>query len=197
MSNNLKIKAGHIISKTKLTKETKLQLLNFIQNEATDPQIKCLLMDGEIVQLDEQAEEIVNDRFKNHKLIQEGVLGSILGMAIFSPPVWAMYRMIRASLDKKKAQCGVLGVGLARKICIVKLTAEEATKMVGLLTKNMAECKNTKNPDKCIEQHKKKIETFKQKHLKAMQKLKDYQMKKPTKALQGMEKAKSDRTTVI
>ena len=70
MSNNLKILAGQIISETKLSKEIKIQLLNFIQKEASDSQIKALLMDGKIVQLDEQAEVIVNDRFKNHKASQ-------------------------------------------------------------------------------------------------------------------------------
>jgi len=66
--NSLKVFAGKVIVESKLSKSAKLQLLNFIQNEATIPQVKVLLMDGEIVSLDKNGEEIVNDRFKNHSI---------------------------------------------------------------------------------------------------------------------------------
>lgn len=67
MDNNLKLFAGRIITNSKLTKESKLQLLNFIQYEATDFQIKAFLMDGKITKLNEEAEGIVNERFEVHK----------------------------------------------------------------------------------------------------------------------------------
>ena len=66
MDKTLRIFAGKMIVESKLSKSAKLQLLNFIQNEATIPQVKVLLMDGEIVSLDEHAAEIVNSRFENH-----------------------------------------------------------------------------------------------------------------------------------
>lgn len=66
MDKTLRIFAGKMIVESKLSKSAKLQLLNFIQNEATIPQVKVLLMDGEIVSLDKHAEEIVNSRFENH-----------------------------------------------------------------------------------------------------------------------------------
>jgi len=66
MDKTLRIFAGKMIVESKLSKAAKLQLLNFIQNEATIPQVKVLLMDGEIVSLDEHAVEIVNSRFENH-----------------------------------------------------------------------------------------------------------------------------------
>ena len=61
---DLKIVAAAIVVQSKLSKTSKLQLLNFIQYEATIPQIKAFLLDGEIVTLDEHAEEIVNKRFE-------------------------------------------------------------------------------------------------------------------------------------
>ena len=66
-SKGLKILTGSVITKSKLSKAARLQLLNFVQNEATDHQIMVLLLDGKIVILDEQAEQIVEDRFKVYK----------------------------------------------------------------------------------------------------------------------------------
>jgi len=63
MDKQLRIITGRIVIETKLSKLAKLQLLNFIKEEATDSQVKALLMDGKIVKLDEQSENIVNDRF--------------------------------------------------------------------------------------------------------------------------------------
>ena len=68
-TNKLKILAGNIVTGSKMSKSAKLQLLNWLQNEATEVQIKALLLDGEmIIDLDEQAEEIVNARFEVHPL---------------------------------------------------------------------------------------------------------------------------------
>jgi len=64
MDKQLRIIAGEIVVESKISKSAKLKLLKFIQTEATDGQIKVLFLDGKIVKLDEQAEEIVNDRFK-------------------------------------------------------------------------------------------------------------------------------------
>jgi len=63
-SKKLKILTGSVITKSKLSKAARLQLLNFVQNEATDYQVMALLLDGKILILDEQAEQIVEDRFK-------------------------------------------------------------------------------------------------------------------------------------
>lgn len=67
MDKQIRLMAGQIVVESKLPKEAKRQLLNFIKEEATDAQVKALMMDGKIVQLDEQSEEIVNDRFENLK----------------------------------------------------------------------------------------------------------------------------------
>lgn len=67
MDKQLKIIAGAIVVESKLSKGAKLQLLNFIQNEATDIQVKALLLDGKIVNdIDEQIEQIIEARFRNY-----------------------------------------------------------------------------------------------------------------------------------
>ncbi|MFW9871875.1 MAG: hypothetical protein ACFFG0_02150 [Candidatus Thorarchaeota archaeon] len=66
MDKKLRILAGTIVADSKLSKEAKRQLLNFIQNEASDHQIKALLLDGKILaKIDEQAAEVIEARFKN------------------------------------------------------------------------------------------------------------------------------------
>jgi len=69
-SKELKILTGSVITKSKLSKAARLQLLNFVESEATDYQVMALLLDGKILILDEQAEQIVEDRFK----VYEGTL---------------------------------------------------------------------------------------------------------------------------
>jgi hypothetical protein len=64
----LKLLAGQIVVESKLSKSAKLQLLNWLKTEASESQVKAFLLDGGIVILDEQSEEIVNARFKNHRL---------------------------------------------------------------------------------------------------------------------------------
>lgn len=60
---DLRIIAGAIVTESKLSKCAKLQLLNFLQKEASISQVKAFILDGDIINLDEHAEEIVNDRF--------------------------------------------------------------------------------------------------------------------------------------
>jgi len=68
----LTIIAGSIVTESKLSKPAKLQMLTWLENEATEAQLKAFLMDGAIIQLDEQAEQIVNDRFETHRLNEGG-----------------------------------------------------------------------------------------------------------------------------
>ena len=70
-SKDLKITAGNFIVESDLSKAGKLQMLKFIRHEASDHQLMAILLDGEIIDLDEQAEQIVEDRFK----VQEALTG--------------------------------------------------------------------------------------------------------------------------
>ena len=66
--NKLKITCGEIVVSAKLTKESKLQLLNFVQVEANEHQLKALLLDGEIIaKADDESKEIIDQRFSQSK----------------------------------------------------------------------------------------------------------------------------------
>jgi len=61
--NDLKLNAAGFVVDSKMSKPAKLQMLKFIQHEATEEQLMVILLDGKIEVLDEQASEIVRDRF--------------------------------------------------------------------------------------------------------------------------------------
>lgn len=71
MSAKLKAFSAYAIKEMKISKLAKKQLINFIANEATEPQLMAFLLDGEIVGLDEHAIQIVKDRFKVNSKLQE------------------------------------------------------------------------------------------------------------------------------
>jgi hypothetical protein len=66
--DQLRITAAYAVKESDLTKAAKLQIMNFLENEATDAQVMALLLDGEIQVLDEMAETIVYDRFDAYLL---------------------------------------------------------------------------------------------------------------------------------
>ena len=64
MKPNLKLICTDIVMESTLTSLSKIQLLKYIRYEANEVQLKAFLLDGKIVKLDEQAMEIVNERFE-------------------------------------------------------------------------------------------------------------------------------------
>ena len=154
MDKQLRIIAAEMIVESKLSKSAKFQLLNFIKEEATDAQVKVLLMDGKIVQLDEQAEQIVNDRFEISEaggkvsqarktyfsaanspvgaavagLASAGAAGAApaaAGAAI-GAGIWALYRAIRGKYDKCTKRCGTFEINTARRQhCMAKCKIEK------------------------------------------------------------------------
>jgi len=77
--DQLRVTAAYFIKESDITKAAKLQLINFLENEATDAQIMALLLDGKIQILDEMAEDIVYDRWDAALL--EGKIGYALKKA--------------------------------------------------------------------------------------------------------------------
>lgn len=65
---DLQIFLGWTITESKMSGPAKLQMLEFIQHEADLHQLMAVAMDGKIVKLDEQAKQIVEDRFKVYHL---------------------------------------------------------------------------------------------------------------------------------
>jgi len=154
MDKQLRIIAAEMIVDSKLSKSAKFQLLNFIKEEATDAQVKALLMDGKIIHLDEQAEEIVNDRFELSEaggkvaqarktyfsavnspagaiatgLATAGTAGAAPAAAgaALGAGVWALYRVIRAKYDKCTKRCGTFEINTARRqFCMAKCKVEK------------------------------------------------------------------------
>jgi len=65
LHNALKVVAGHLITDSDLSKSAKLQLINFLESQASEHQVKALMMDGEIIgSIDEQGQDIVDARFE-------------------------------------------------------------------------------------------------------------------------------------
>lgn len=62
-TKELKSLAGSIVMESEYSDSAKKQLLNFILNEASEHQIKALILDGDIERLDEQASNLVDKRF--------------------------------------------------------------------------------------------------------------------------------------
>lgn len=71
--DQLRVTAAYIVKESDLTKAAKLQVIKFLENEATDAQVMALLLDGEVQVLDEMAEDIVFDRFDAILLDEAGI----------------------------------------------------------------------------------------------------------------------------
>lgn len=164
MDKKLRLYAAEIVVDSELSKAAKLQLLNFIQNEATDAQVKALILDGKIFKLDEQAEEVVNDRFELLEVdpasIEAGmIMGGLAGItAMLGATVGrAAYKVYRNYLSKAGRACaGRSGEDRQRCIGDFKTRAK-----IAALTAAASKCNQAKNPEKCKEKIQKKIEKLK------------------------------------
>lgn len=131
MDQDLRLIAGLMVIESELSKPAKLQMLEFIQHEATNTQIKALLLDWKIVKLDEQAEEIVNERFsiseaggrvaklRKSYMTQYGSSGGL-------NPAWLLYRAVRAQFDKCTRKCGTFELNTSRRQhCLLKCKVQK------------------------------------------------------------------------
>jgi hypothetical protein len=134
MDKKLRLFAAEVVVASKLSKPAKIQMLEFIQKEATDAQVKALLLDGKIVKLDEQAEQIVNNRFevseaggrvaklRKSYMTQYGSGGGV-------NPAWLLYRAARAQFDKCTRRCGTFELNTSRRQhCLIKCKVQKLQK---------------------------------------------------------------------
>jgi len=142
MDKQLRIIAGAIVTESKLSKGAKTQLLNFIQNEATDVQVKALLLDGKIVtKIDEQTEGIINDRFEvseaggrvaKIRKTYASLAGAGAGLNAF----WLVYRTIRSQFDKCTKACGSYELNTSRRQhCMIKCKVDKYKAMLAAAKK--------------------------------------------------------------
>jgi len=71
-SKDLKLLAGGMVLESDYSESAKKQLFNFIAEEASEIQIKSLIIDGKMVKIAEDAKQIVNERFEN--LVENGMI---------------------------------------------------------------------------------------------------------------------------
>jgi len=173
----LKLIAGQKIVESKLPKAAKLQLLEFVQNQASEIQLKSFMLDGAVIkQPDSITEGVIEDRFEASKYVQEaGVIGNLLGL-YFAAPLWIAWRSLGALLSKAKQRCGVIRISQDRDACIIKAKMQMVQKKIELIKKASGDCDKAKNAEKCSESAKNqiyklnlKIEKYKEK----LQKLAD------------------------
>jgi len=144
MDKDLRLYAAEVVVSSKMSKPAKIQMLEFIQKEATDVQVKALLLDGKIVKLDEQAEGIINDRF-NLLEIDPLVGGAILGGLLGPPAVKAATKFYINWISKAGQACSSLQ-GKEKQFCIKKYRLNGKIKALQSL---LNKCNNSKNPEKC------------------------------------------------
>lgn len=165
MDKNLRLLSAHIISESQLSKTAKLQLLNFIKEEASDAQVKALLMDGEVVKLDDQAEEIVNDRFdlfiEKKNLTELSFMGDPFGMmhkmgvrdgfiaAAFVGVVAQAGEMAYKRFFSKAARACKDKSGTVKTACMNKFKIDGIKEKIKVYQKGLGMCSKSKTPDKC------------------------------------------------
>jgi len=143
-SKELKIAAGSVVTDSKMSKAAKLQLLNFIQSEATDHQIMALLLDGKVVKLDEQAEQIVEDRFEVSKLNEFGIIMA----ALLAAAMLGSMKLYRRLLSQAARACS----GVPNKsVCMSKFKVKALVAKQKYLKGQAPKCNQTKDPEKCRE----------------------------------------------
>lgn len=163
---DLRIIAGVLVVESQLSKQAKLQLLNYLQKEATKSQVKAFLLDGEIVQLDEQAEEIINDRFDvNESIVVAG--GAIMAGAIAAALADQAYKVARLSWSKAHRAC-LKYDGNAKQQCVAKYKKAAILKQIQVLSSGKSKCNKSKEPDKCRKLIDSKISKLKEKANKIM-----------------------------
>lgn len=106
-TKGLKVFCGETIAESELSKEAKLSLLNFVQHEADQYQLMALILDGRVTKLDEDAKQIVEDRF-NASPIKEGLT---YGERDF------LFGAIHRLFGKCSAKCGRLPISSEKRLC--------------------------------------------------------------------------------
>lgn len=183
------------VSESDMSVDDKNTLFKFIES-ANDLQTKHLLLFGTMTEsVTEKKAEQINEMYKSDEIqtrLQEGVLKTLFGMFLIGPGGWAVYRAIRAAVSEKSKRCGAFAIGRERDVCLMKVKEEEARKMAALLQKEMKNCKEAKNPQKCMEVGKKKIQKYQDRAKKYQDAIKRYaskSVKKGMKAQAGIKKA--------
>ena len=103
----------------------------------------------------------IHVNLKSGEIIHEGFLSvtmSLLGIIHFNI-FWVVYRAIRATMNECYGKCGTLSLQTdSRKACLLRCKAKAKDQEIAMLKKMRSKCKDTKNPEKCLERIQKAIQ---------------------------------------
>lgn len=148
----LQIFAGLIVTESRLPKQAKLQMLEWIQHEASKVDLMGFLMDGRIQHFNEDVEQVVIDRFLVSEAggrvakLRKSAMSVAGGTAYLGVP-YLIYRTIRANFDKCTKKCGTYELNTSRrqhcmiKCKVAKLTGELNAAMKAKDTEKVAKLK--------------------------------------------------------
>ena len=126
MDKKFRLLSAEIVMCSKLPASVKKQFISFIKEAPTDAHVKALLMDGEIVKLDKEAEKLVEQRWE---LSEAGgrvakirkTYSSMAGSSGGVNPIWLIYRKVRSLYDQCTRRCGKYEVNTTRRQhCMIK-----------------------------------------------------------------------------
>lgn len=173
--NSLKVALGiSVLENKKLSKEQKFSLLEFIE-KGTEYQIKNLALTGEVKHIftikekEELNLKLEKSKFikEQEELITEGPVGSILGMIIFTPFLWAAWRTISGLVSSKRRKCGMFRISTERDKCIDRVRIFEYQKKIEVINKAVKDCPKNKDPKRCVAKHDYALDKFQNKLKKA------------------------------
>jgi len=141
-----------VVTESQLPKQAKLQILEWLQHEASKIDIMGFLMDGRIRHFDEDTQQIVVDRFmiseaggriaklRKTYMSQAGSGGGLNLM-------WLAYRAVRAQFDKCTRGCGTFEFNTSRRQhCMIQCKVDKAKKELAAAQKSKDEKQIIKKP---------------------------------------------------
>jgi hypothetical protein len=159
---DLQIFSGSIVTESKLSKPAKLQMLTWLQHEATEAQLKAFILDGSITKLDKQAEQIVNDRFENHRLNEVSVdqgfgrvivtltQGEVSVAGVLAATAIAWWAIKAAKNISTAKECKDYKTGTpGYKKCHVMVKIKKLEAQISAINAKSGLCAKSKDPAKC------------------------------------------------
>jgi hypothetical protein len=124
----------------------KLNLVAFIEEEATEAELKAFIMDGEIpYEIDAVTEQVIHDRFMNFSNVMEV---NILKVGAVIAAIAAARRLVKQKVQKAEYACEDKS-GMAKKLCMAKVKNKVYQEQLSRLNSMEGQCSQTQNPEQC------------------------------------------------
>lgn len=140
--NYLKVISASIVYESKLSRISKIQLLKFIENEATQSQLKILILDGEIRKVSE------NEKDLDKRFVSE-IIPALIAIGIIVPAALALGKKAYIDIFSKAAKACVGKKGKERTNCMKDYRIKANYARLAALKREMSKCNQTANTDKC------------------------------------------------